>query len=100
MSDNIKNLEEEFGPDFITIVDDEGQEFELEVLDSLEFGGKNYMAFLPTDMEEDDPDYGMIILRVILEENGDVLYEDVESEDELTAVYEEFVKILFDDEDE
>ena len=52
----IINMEEDFGPDYITIVDDEGQEFELEVLDSLEFKGKNYMAFLPTDMDEDDPE--------------------------------------------
>jgi len=100
MSDNIKNMEEDFGADFITIVDDEGQEFELEVLDSLEFNGRNYMAFLPTDMDEDDPDYGMIILHVILDENGDVLYEDIENEEELNAVYDEFAKILFEDEDE
>lgn len=99
MSDII-NMEEDFGPDYITIVDDEGQEFELEVLDSLEFKGKNYMAFLPTDMDEDDPDYGMIILRVVLEQGGEIVYEDVDNEEELTEVYEEFAKILFEDEDE
>lgn len=99
MSDMI-NMEEDFGPDYITIVDDEGQEFELEVLDSLEFKGKNYMAFLPTDMDEDDPDYGMIILRVVLEQGGEIVYEDVDNEEELTEVYEEFAKNLFEDEDE
>ena len=100
MSDNIKTPEEEFGADIITIIDDEGQEFELEVLDSLEYKGKSYMAFVPNYMDEDDPDYGMIILRVLLDDNGDILYEDIENEDELTEVYDEFAKILFDDEDE
>lgn len=99
MSDNIKNAEE-FGPDIITIVDDEGKEIALEVLDALEFKGKNYMAFLPTDMEEDDPDYGMIILRVVMEENGEIYYEDVEDQDELLAVYDEFSMLLFADEEE
>ena len=100
MSENIKNTEEEFGAELITIVDDEGKEIVLEVLDSIEFKGKNYMAFLPTDMDEDDPDYGMIILRVVMEENGDIYYEDVEDQDELLAVYDEFSMILFADEDE
>ena len=98
MSEEIMN--EDFGTDFITIIDDDGQEFELEVLDSLEMNGKNFMAFLPADMDEDDPNFGMIILRSILDENGDTLYESVDDDDELDQVYDEFVKRLFDDEDE
>ena len=98
MSEEIMN--EDFGTDFITIIDDDGQEFELEVLDSLEMNGKNFMAFLPADMDEEDPNFGMIILRSILDENGDTLYESVDDEDELDEVYNEFVKRLFDDEDE
>ena len=98
MSEEIMN--EDFGTDFITIVDDDGQEFELEVLDSLEMNGKNFMAFLPADMDEDDPNFGMIILRSILDENGDTPYESVDDDEELDQVYDEFVKRLFDDEDE
>ena len=98
MSEEIMN--EDFGTDFITIVDDDGQELELEVLDSLEMNGKNFMAFLPADMDEDDPNFGMIILRSILDENGDTLYESVDDDEELDQVYDEFVKRLFDDEDE
>ena len=98
MSEEIMN--EDFGTDFITIVDDDGQEFELEVLDSLEMNGKNFMAFLPADMDEEDPNFGMIILRSILDDNGETLYESVDDEAELDQVYDEFVKRLFDDEDE
>ncbi len=93
-------MSEDFGSDFITIVDDDGQEFELEVLDSLEYKGKSYVAFLPADMNEDDPDYGMIILRSNLEENGEEVFDTIDDDDELQEVYDSFMKILFDDEEE
>ncbi len=93
-------MSEEFGSDFVTIVDDDGQEFELELLDTMDYNGKTYTAFLPADMAEDDPDYGMIILRSELDESGEELYESIDDEDELNDVYEHFMVLLFDDEDE
>ena len=93
-------MSEEFGSDFVTIVDDDGQEFELEVLDSMDYNGNTYMAFLPADMEEDDPDYGIVILRSVLDEKGEELFESIDDDKELDDVYEHFMKILFDDEDE
>ncbi|MBP3539071.1 MAG: DUF1292 domain-containing protein [Oscillospiraceae bacterium] len=92
-------MSEDFGSDFVTIVDDDGQEFELEILDSMEYKGNNYTAFLPADMPEDDPDYGIIILRSLLDENNDEIYESVDDDAELEDVYEHFMSILFDDED-
>ncbi len=92
-------MSEDFGSDFVTIVDDDGQEFELEILDSMEYKGNNYTAFLPADMPEDDPDYGIIILRSMLDENNDEIYESVDDDAELEDVYEHFMSILFDDED-
>ena len=48
-------MSEEFGPDFITITDEDGSEFELEHLDTLEYNGQVYMAFFPTlEGEEGD----------------------------------------------
>ena len=82
-------MSEEFGNDFITIIDDDGQEFELEILDSMDYNGNTYVAFLPANMDENDPDYGLVILRSVIE-NGD----------ELNDVYEHFMVLLFDDEDE
>ena len=40
-------MEELFGPDFITVTDEDGNEFELEHLDTLEHEGETYMAFSP-----------------------------------------------------
>ncbi|MBQ9249434.1 MAG: DUF1292 domain-containing protein [Oscillospiraceae bacterium] len=93
-------MSEDFGSDFITIIDDDGQEFELEVLDSMDYNGETYTAFLPANMDEEDPDYGLIILRVVQDENGDELFESIDDDDELQDVYEHFMVILFDDEDE
>ena len=90
-------MSEEFGSDFVTIVDDDGQEFELELLDTMDYNGKSYTAFLPADMAEDDPDYGMIILRSQPDENGEEIYESIDDDDELQDVYEHFMVLLFDD---
>ena len=93
-------MSEEYGGDFITIIDDDGQEFELEVLDTMDYNGETYTAFLPADMDENDPDYGMIILRVVQDEKGEDLYESIDDEEQLQDVYEHFMVLLFDDEDE
>ena len=93
-------MSEEFGSDFVTIVDDDGQEFELEVLDTMDYNGQTYMAFLPADMDENDPDYGIIILRVTEDEKGEELYESIDDDAELQDVYEHFMVLLFDAEDE
>ena len=92
--------ESEFGSDFITIIDDDGQEFELEILDEMDYNGEHYLAFLPANMDEDDPDYGIIILRSVLDEKGEELFESIDDEDQLQDVYEHFMVLLFDDEED
>lgn len=92
-------MAEEYGPDFITLTDDEGNEFELEHLGTLEYNGNTYMSFVPADMDEDDEDFGLILLKVV-EKDGEELLADITDEDELNAVYEQFMDVLFDDEEE
>ena len=93
-------MSEAFGDDFITIIDDDGQEFELEVLDSMDYKDQTFVAFLPANMDENDPDYGLIILRSVLDENGDELFESIDDDDQLQDVYEHFMVLLFDDEED
>ena len=80
----------DYGNDFITIIDDYGNEFELEHLDTLEVDGTLYMAFLPADMDDDDEEFGVVILKVVVEEDEEVL-TSVDDESELDAVFERFV---------
>lgn len=93
-------MSEDYGSDFITVTDDEGNDFELEHLGTLERQGSTYMAFVPADMDEDDEDFGLILLRVMEDENGEQLLADIDDETELNDVYEQFMEELFDDEDE
>ena len=40
-------MNDEFGPNFVTLTDDEGNDIELEYVDALEHNGTTYMAFSP-----------------------------------------------------
>lgn len=103
-------MSEEFGPDFITVTDEDGNEFELEHLDTLEHEGTIYMAFFPAvqgeqgedgevvDVDVDDEEYGMVIMKVI-EENGEELFSTLDSEEEEMTVYDLFMERLFQDEE-
>ena len=95
-------MSEEFGPDFITVTDEDGNDIELELLDVLEHKGQTYMAFFPAVLEEGDEDsdeYGMVILKSITE-NGEELLSTLDSEEELTEVYDKFMEIFFEDDEE
>ena len=95
-------MSESFGPDFITITDEDGNEIELEFLDTLEYNGQTYMAFFPAveeDADEEGEDYGLIILKV-LEENGEEILSTLDSDEELDAVYDRFMEELFQDEED
>jgi uncharacterized protein YrzB (UPF0473 family) len=90
--------EERFGDDFYTITDDDGNEFALEHLDTIEIGDDTYMAFAPADMDEDDPDFGMVILKVV-EENGEELFATIDDDAEKEAVHAAFMEQLFADDE-
>ncbi len=96
-------MSEEYGANFITVTDEDGNEFELEHLDTIEFNGTTYLAFFPAvseDQEEDaEEELGLILMKVI-QENGEELLSTLDSEEETDAVYTEFMKTLFEDEDE
>ena len=97
-------MSEEFGANFVTITDEEGNDLELEHLDTLEYDGHVYMAFFPVENEDpeeelEEEEAGLIILKVI-EENGEELLSTLDSEEELETVYEKFMEALFEDEDE
>ena len=69
----------------------------------LEHKGQTYMAFFPAvpedETDEDSEDYGMVILKSI-HENGEELLSTLDSEEELTEVYDLFMELLFQDEEE
>ena len=95
-------MAEEYGPTFITVTDEDGREIVLEFVDALEYNGQQYQAFFPAETEgedEDDPDNGLVILKVI-HEDGEDLLSTLDSDEELDAVYDLFMESLFDGDDE
>lgn len=94
-------MSEEFGPTFITVTDEDGAEIVLEFVDALEYNGQMYQAFFPaeTEGEEEDPDNGLVILKVIHEDGEDML-STLDSDEELDAVYELFMETLFNEDEE
>ena len=91
-------MREEFGPDFITVTDEEGNDIELELLDVLEHNGQTYMAFFPAVLEEDagedSDDYGLVILKSI-QENGEELLSTLDSEAELPESYAQVREVFY-----
>lgn len=95
-------MSEDFGPTFITVTDEDGKELVLEFVDALEYNGQMYQAFFPAETEgedEDDPDNGLVILKVI-HEDGEDLLSTLDSDEELDAVYDLFTEALFSEEED
>lgn len=90
-------MSEEYGANFITVTDEEGNEFELEHLDTIEFQGQTYLAFFPA--VQDGEEMGLVILKAI-QENGEEILSTLDSDEEIDAVYNEFMKELFAEEEE
>ncbi len=65
----------------------------------MEFEGAEYMVFLPADMDENDPDYGFIILKVE-EVDGEEQFVSVDDDDELQRVYDYYIEHIFSEEEE
>lgn len=93
-------MSEEFGPDFISVTDEDGNEFELEHVDTIVYNEQVYMAFFPADTgeEDDDEDTGLIILKVV-NVDGEEQLSTLDSEEELEEVYDQFMEALFQDEE-
>ena len=94
-------MSEDYGANFITLTDDEGNEFVLEYVDALEKDGVTYMAFFPAvedEADEESEDYGLVILKSVVE-NGEELLATVDDESELDAVYELFMEQIMADEE-
>ena len=95
-------MSDEFGPSFITLTDEDGNDIELEYVDALEHEGQTYMAFFPAvedEADEESEDYGLVILKSITE-NGEELLSTLDSDEELNRVYDLFMEQLMDEDDE
>ena len=97
-------MNDEFGPNFVTLTDDEGNDIELEYVDALEHNGTTYMAFFPvveedSEDEENEEEYGLVILKSQME-NGEEFLVTIDDEEEIDRVYDLFMEQMMEDEEE
>ena len=95
-------MSEDFGPTFISLTDEEGNEIILEFVSALEHNGQMYQAFYPVQMEDEDElseeEDGLVILKVV-NDNGEELLSTLDSEEEEETVFNLFVELLEEEED-
>ena len=92
-------MEDQYGSDFITIVDEDGTEYELEVLSTLEYDGNTYLAVIPAGENAEEFQMEVSILKSV-EEDGEPILCAIEDEEELQAVYDLIMDSLYEEEDE
>lgn len=90
---------DQYGSDFITIVDDDGNEYELEILNTVEYNGEIYLAVVPAGDSLEQFDLEVSIFKSV-EEDGESVLCVIEDEQELQAVYDVIMDSLYDEEDQ
>lgn len=100
-------MSDEYGGNFVSLTDENGNEIELEHLDTIEYNGAVYMAFFPVEEadeegqppKEEDEEAGLVILKVV-EIDGEEQLATLDDEEELEAVYQQFMEGLFEEDEE
>ena len=92
-------MEDQFGSDYMTIVDEDGQEYELEVLTSMEWNGATYLAVIPAGSDEEDESLEVSILKSV-EEDGESVLCAIEDDNELETVYNRIMDLLYEKEED
>ncbi len=93
-------MADEYGSDFMTIVDEDGTEYELEVLTSLEYNGDTYLAVIPAGGDDENIDLEVSILKSVEDEDGEPLLCAIEDPQELEDVYALIMDQLYEDEED
>ena len=98
-------MSEEFNPDLVSVIDENGVEHVFEELDRIETDTAKYVALLPVydDAEEIIDDDGELIILKVCEEDGETYLEPSEDDNEFNEIgkiFEERLSELFSFEEE
>lgn len=87
------NEEEYNEADLISLLDDEGNEYEFEVIDEIDYKDGHYYALMPLfDLPDQDIEQGStyMIFEAVEDENGDPQLAEIEDDDLLDEIAEIF----------
>ncbi len=86
---------DEFERNVISITDEDGVDYELEVLAVVNYNDVDYLALTPIDADDEAEELEVSILKSVTEDDEPVLLA-VEDEQELEAVYDLLMEQMFD----
>ncbi len=95
MEENKNEIAENDGErEFFTLTDEEGNEVEFELIDSVDYQGVTYYAMIPADAEGDSDDgfQEYVILKMEKDEDGEDMLVTLEDDEEFDNVAD-----IFDD---
>ena len=97
-------MDNEYGPDIVSVVDEEGVEHTFEELDRIETDDARYVALTPVydEAQEIIEDDGELIILRVYEEDGETYLEPIEDEEEFNeigTIFEERLSDVFDFDD-
>ncbi len=93
-------MNDQYGSDFMTIVDEDGTEYELEVLTSIDYNGFTYLAVIPADGEKAELSELEVSILKSVEEDGEPILCAIEDDQELEAVYNLIMDTLYEEDGE
>ena len=103
MTDEINevNAEEMEENQIIELTDEDGVTSRFEYLTTIDHEGKLYVVLMLIDEEADDDDDGeVVILEIQKDENGEDVYATVEDEKISDAVFEKFLQLVAEQEED
>ncbi len=91
-----KNDDMNYEPDLISLLDEDGNEFNFEIIDAIESDEGRYLAMLPLF---DDPAQKLeaaseLVIVKVGEENGEEFYYEIEDDDEYDFIADAFIDRL------
>ncbi len=90
----------EYGDDIISISDEDGNDFELLILDEADMNGVHYLALTESQDPDEEENLEVIILKSVLDEaTGEEMLSTVDSDEELEAIYQIFEDRMFSDDE-
>lgn len=88
-----------FGNDIISLTDDEGNNYEFEIIDAIETDEGRYLAMVPyfSDPKAKLDDSGeLVIVKVYEDEDGEEYFEDIPDDNEYETIADLFINRLQD----
>lgn len=88
---------DQYGSDYLTISDENGVEYELEILNTLEYNGSVYLAVIPAAEDPEAEQWDVSILKSVEEAGGESVLLAIDDPQELQDVYERMMESLYEE---